>query len=496
MNAKLMAIALGCVAVMSGGAATYSLAPVDDGRPKAAKTETDDASLVKVTGRGVGVDRAAALKDAYRDAVERAVGLYVDAEQMVKNDEIVSDKILTQSNAYIEKCDIVKETSENGVITVKILAEVKRRDLVKRITDTMPPQTYRLLDGGMASAHANMVSEAKRNADAAALMANFLKDYDPIRQLMTVGLDSPNPKLLKNPKDENVVGLAYLMKIEVNRKKYFEETVPKLKQILDQISLTPPKTIRFADRIQEMDLTRYSQFYAAYKSTYVGEQQEMFADIKTADGRSVLKPWSVSSFTCSVAGCYAGLHAMWGNLFGSDLGLSPIMFRFGFGSSGGLKVDLEVPYSVKSHPDSPGEVFLITAVNATSIKALRYTVAPAVSKVIAEWQRKMLQMTVEYAIVFKDKQGNEVGGFPWVFKPASRSFRNEAIYHDCVDMLMPTGFIEDPNSCSSGLREASLRWFVTPFMVCLSDQYIKWKAFAFKADDITNIASVSIELAD
>lgn len=290
MNAKLMAIALGCVAVMSGGAATYSLAPVDDGRPKAAKTETDDASLVKVTGRGVGVDRAAALKDAYRDAVERAVGLYVDAEQMVKNDEIVSDKILTQSNAYIEKCDIVKETTENGVVMVKILAEVKRRDLVKRITDTMPPQTYRLLDGGAASAHANMVSEAKRNADAAALMANFLKDYDPIRQLMTVGLDSPNPKLLKNPKDENVVGLAYLMKIEVNRKKYFEETVPKLKQILDQISLTPPKTIRFADRIQEMDLTRYSQFYAAYKSTYVGEQQEMFADIKTADGRSFLKP--------------------------------------------------------------------------------------------------------------------------------------------------------------------------------------------------------------
>lgn len=493
MNVKLMAVVLGCAAVTSAGAATFSLAPVDGGQPKAAKVSADDTSLVKVTGRGVGTNRAAALKDAYRDAVERAVGLYVDAEQMVKNDEIVSDKILTQSNAYIEKCDIVKETSENGVVTVKILAEVKRRDLVKRITDTMPPQTYRLLDGGMASAHANMVSEAKRNADAAALMADFLKDFDPIRQLMTVGLDSPKPKLLKNPKDENAAGLAYLMKIEVNRKKYFEETVPKLKQVLDQISLTPPKTIRFADRIQEMDMSRYSQFYAAYKSTYVSERQEIFDEIKTADGRSVVRPWGVPS----LAGRYAGLHAMCGNMFGSDTGLVPFFFdSLNFGRSNELKVGLEVPYSVKNHPDSPGEVFLITTVNATSIKALRYTVAPAVSKVIAEWQRKTLQRAVEYAIVFKDKQGNEIGGFPWVFKGVDRCGLSDSYFNGVVPLLMTTGFIEVPNSNSSGLREASLRWFVTPFMVCLADQYIKWKAFAFKADDIPNIATVSIELAE
>ena len=38
-----------------------------------------DAEIVKVKGRGVGADKTEALKDAYRDAVERAVGLYVDA---------------------------------------------------------------------------------------------------------------------------------------------------------------------------------------------------------------------------------------------------------------------------------------------------------------------------------------------------------------------------------------------------------------------------------
>ena len=63
----------------------------------------DDAEVVKVRGRGIGTNKMEALKDAYRDAVEQAVGLYVDAEQMVKNEDLVKDQILTQSNAYILK---------------------------------------------------------------------------------------------------------------------------------------------------------------------------------------------------------------------------------------------------------------------------------------------------------------------------------------------------------------------------------------------------------
>ena len=36
-----------------------------------------DGEVVKVRGRGVGLNRAEALKDAYRNAIENAVGLYV-----------------------------------------------------------------------------------------------------------------------------------------------------------------------------------------------------------------------------------------------------------------------------------------------------------------------------------------------------------------------------------------------------------------------------------
>ena len=86
----------------------------------------DDVEIVKVKGQGVGADKAEALKDAYRDAVERAVGLYVDAEQMMKNEKLVTDQILTQSNAYIEKYNIVVEAKKpNGLVAITILANVR-----------------------------------------------------------------------------------------------------------------------------------------------------------------------------------------------------------------------------------------------------------------------------------------------------------------------------------------------------------------------------------
>ena len=98
-----------------------------------------DAEIVKVKGRGVGTDKTEALKDAYRDAVERAVGLYIDAEQMMENEELVKDQILTQSNAYIEKYDVAKETTK----------------------------TFRLSDG-LKNDHAKMTTVEKRNVDGAA----------------------------------------------------------------------------------------------------------------------------------------------------------------------------------------------------------------------------------------------------------------------------------------------------------------------------------------
>lgn len=150
----------------------------------------NDVEIVKVRGRGIGTTKMEALKDAYRDAVEQAVGLYVDAEQMVENEDLVKDQILTQSNAYIEKYKIAKEgKSENGLITVTILANVRKRALTRKIRGTMPSNKIDLSDISK-DIHAQIVTDFKRKADTMVILKNELSNLSPVKQLMKVSLGS------------------------------------------------------------------------------------------------------------------------------------------------------------------------------------------------------------------------------------------------------------------------------------------------------------------
>lgn len=262
MNIKFtVAFALAVVAasVWSG---TISLSPIGGDTQSASSAD----EVVKVKAKGVGADKTEALKDAYRDAVERAVGMFVDAEQMVKNDEAIKDEILTQSNAYIKKCDIVSEQTQNGVVMISVLAYVVRQPLTKRIKDVMPPQTYNL-ESGALNVHASMVTEMKRNEDAAALVKKMLSDFNPITQLMKVGLVSPKPTILPVKGDDSRVNLAYLMKVELDEQKYKDVFVPKFKQVFDQISLTKPKMVRMTDITTKTSLVKHGNDYGVERET-------------------------------------------------------------------------------------------------------------------------------------------------------------------------------------------------------------------------------------
>ena len=136
----------------------------------AATRAAADSDTVKVQGRGVGIDEVSALKDAYRDAIERAVGLYVDAEQVAKNNELVKDQILTQSNAYITDYQkLSSERIDGGLVQLRILATVKKQALTKKISDAMPTQVFSL-GSDAQNLHAQMTTTEKRGGDAASLL--------------------------------------------------------------------------------------------------------------------------------------------------------------------------------------------------------------------------------------------------------------------------------------------------------------------------------------
>jgi hypothetical protein len=97
--------------------------------------DPQDPKTVTVIGRGIGLDLESAQKDALKSAVEKAVGLLLDAETILENDEIV-ERILTYSGAYIEKYETLETKQEDsGLWRVKVKAEVKKTQLEEKLVE-------------------------------------------------------------------------------------------------------------------------------------------------------------------------------------------------------------------------------------------------------------------------------------------------------------------------------------------------------------------------
>jgi len=75
-----------------------------------------------------------AVKKAMRAAVEQGVGVLVDSETIVENNELLNDKIYTEVKGYVTSFKILEEKEEEGgLVTVKVEAVVSLAELRKSI---------------------------------------------------------------------------------------------------------------------------------------------------------------------------------------------------------------------------------------------------------------------------------------------------------------------------------------------------------------------------
>ena len=383
-----------------------------------------DAEIVKVKGRGVGVDKTEALKDAYRDAVERAVGLYVDAEQMMKNEELVKDQILTQSNAYIEKYEVAKEaTKPNGLVEVQILAEVRKAALTKKIFDVMPAKTFQLNSSVTKNLHAQLVTEEKRSVDGAALVKNALDGLDPVRQLVKASLVSPEPEIVSNNgggrrKDGDFVTLRYTLKFEIDRERYMNDFLPHLQNTMEQISTTPPKMIRLS---------------------------------------SIQRRKRVDRSANDVIG-FIGLRNLVGEVDGEKIEIGRLVL------SGGTK------YWGRR------VVVIVTDVNATATcgKAAVCNIDDVCADAISKWCRRPGYNAVQYNVVLSSKSGSDI----------------------CVTPVKVFGL--NPVAFNGMPKYGAGRGYlaITPFVGCCAEAYYLKVECIVPKDELPNVDSITIELAD
>lgn len=203
---------------------------------------TEDASsenkkTIDVAATGVGTTSEAALDNAFRNAVENAVGLYVDAHTMVQNDQVLQDKVFTHSNGFVEKYDKISEKKRSdGLYEIRINVLVRKNQLI----DEVKAANITLTKVDTSSLYAKIVTQNQSTKDAKTLLADAISRLHFPVAMLKARITADEPKLLE--KSDQTAKVQWPLEISIDESAYFQKIVPALQQVLKQIAVKRAET--------------------------------------------------------------------------------------------------------------------------------------------------------------------------------------------------------------------------------------------------------------
>ncbi len=214
-------------------------------RDRPRRRPSKDSKVVGVIVVGKGETKEEAKLAAFRAAVEKAVGVWVDAESMMQNSEMLKDRVNTISNADIKKYETIKEgRMKSGLYACKIKALVEKKAITPKFADVFPA-AFADVGEEASTIHVQKVTKDKCTADAASLMAAALEDVD--RMLNWVRLSVPKGHEIRQIKGPNIpevpgkgsYAVRYSMKVDEDA--YFKGFLPHFKQVLEKMQEGEPE---------------------------------------------------------------------------------------------------------------------------------------------------------------------------------------------------------------------------------------------------------------
>ncbi|MBI5204490.1 MAG: flagellar assembly protein T N-terminal domain-containing protein [Nitrospirae bacterium] len=88
-----------------------------------------------ISGDRKDIARESALNNAFRRAVEQAIGVLVESETMVRNFELLNDRVYSKSAGYVKKYSITGEKIEGDTFRIRINAMVSKVRLEKDLDE-------------------------------------------------------------------------------------------------------------------------------------------------------------------------------------------------------------------------------------------------------------------------------------------------------------------------------------------------------------------------
>jgi len=141
LSLVLVGILLTPVYAQTPGPGTQSL--LDAKNRAAGAQDTGEAVVVEATGLGAfkkddpARAREEAIEAAQREAVEKASGVIISSESLMKNFELVQDEVLSRSKGFIRKYDVLKEGNDGQMYTIVIRAEVVKQAFLSNVNESL-----------------------------------------------------------------------------------------------------------------------------------------------------------------------------------------------------------------------------------------------------------------------------------------------------------------------------------------------------------------------
>lgn len=243
-----------------------------DEQPKNPMTQT-------VIAEGVGATGDEALKDAFRNAVRQVVGAVVDTETMVKNDELIADKVLTYSGGFVKKYDEISKKEDKGLVRMKIKAQVESKSLVAKLKAA----NVKVKDVDGKGLFAEIVTELDREKDAVALLKKAFEGFP--QNCMTINVVG-EPKLIeKNDKNATV---AVVVQVAPDAKAY-SAFVKRLQPVLAKlVSGTSEK----GEFMVKTSISKNGRYYSIGDSHITGHifkwMPKAYVNYRIQDGKIVV----------------------------------------------------------------------------------------------------------------------------------------------------------------------------------------------------------------
>lgn len=195
-------------------------------RASASRGADEGEAVTTVIAEGIGESADEALKDAFRHAVRQVVGVAVDAETLIKNEDVVDDKVLTYSDGFIKHYDEISKKASKSLHRVKIKAQVERRSVVAKLKAASV--TVKEVDGAALFAEAVTQLEAEENVEAL-----LRKAFAGFPQNVLTASEEGKPELTEKSADQATVRINVVVQPDMAAYKAF---VGRLQPILEKVA--------------------------------------------------------------------------------------------------------------------------------------------------------------------------------------------------------------------------------------------------------------------